>query len=117
MEEEKTIDTVPFTKLKKLVEQIEQQPHLADRLEETDLTVEFIIGSLFPNLYHNMMEALKDEHTKGYIEGFNSGISNNPNMIKFEPITCPVCKETTYFAPEDKIEPYCPVCGEPLNEH
>lgn len=110
-----TIDKVPFSKLKKLVEQIEKQPHLEDKLDETEISLELIIGSLFPNAYNNLLDKLKDEHTRGYIEGFNSGISQNPNTVKFEAVSCPNCGAITYVDLDDYGYPkYCPDCGEQI---
>lgn len=40
--------------------------------KDVEVSFEFIIGSLFPKAWHNVQEALIDEHTKGYIEGLQS---------------------------------------------
>lgn len=106
-----TIDKVPFSKLKKLVEQIEKQPHLEDKLDETEISLELVLGSLFPNAYKNMLDILKDEHTKGFIEGINM----NASSFTFMPAVCPSCGELTYIDINEGDEPhYCPHCGEKL---
>ena len=58
--------------------------------KDVEVSFEFIIGSLFPKAWHNVQEALIDEHTKGYIEGLQSKykdfstckISGNIEVIK-----------------------------------
>lgn len=97
------IDKTKFKQLKKLVERIEKEPHLQDRLEETEISLEFLLGNLFPSVYNNMTSALKDEHTKGYIEGFNK--LDYPMYNHY----CPYCGYDWFTAEKDKK--YCPNCG------
>lgn len=67
------IDKVPFSKLKRMVESIEHHfVESPERLDEVELTFEYIIGSCFPTVFDNIKEALKEEHTKGYIEGLQA---------------------------------------------
>ena len=64
------IDKIPFSKLKRMVESIENHfVETPERLDEVELSFEYIIGSCFPNVFENIKDALKQEHTKGYIEG------------------------------------------------
>ena len=73
---EMNMDTVSLSRVKKLVEQLERQKTQLELSEEDDLEVafEYIIGSFFPDVWNNIQQALKDEHTKGYIEGLNEQI-------------------------------------------
>lgn len=64
------IDKVPFSKLKRMVESIENHfVESPERLDDVELSFEYIIGSCFPTVLDNIKNALKEEHTKGYIEG------------------------------------------------
>lgn len=38
---------------------------------DTKLSFEFLVGSCFPTAYQNMLNLLREEHTKGYVEGVN----------------------------------------------
>lgn len=97
------IDKTKFIQLKKLVERIEKEPHLQDRLEETEISLEFLLGNLFPSVYNNMKDALNEEHTKGYIEGFNK--------VEY-PIHVHQCPDCNYRWFTDYLEnKYCPHCG------
>ena len=69
MENQNSTLTVPFSKLKAVVDQLEKHPVLEDRTEDLTITFEFIIGSLFPTAMQSIHNALQDEHTIGYIEG------------------------------------------------
>ena len=74
---EMKMDTVPLSRVKKLVEQLERQKAQLELSEEDDLEVafEYIIGSLFPTAYQNMKNACR----AFYIEGYNEGKKENEN--------------------------------------
>lgn len=101
-----SLDKVPFKQLKQLVERLETQPHLADRLDEVEISFEFIVGSLFPSVLTNIQNALKDEHTKGFIEG--SKITPQP---MYE-VSCDECGEIWFDSTPSPM--YCPQCGAEL---
>lgn len=63
---EESLATVQLSKLKQCIESVEK--HYPDREEDIELTFEFIIGSLFPDVLQNV----KEEMTKNYIAGFNA---------------------------------------------
>lgn len=63
------LDKVPFSRLKRLVETIEHHPQMKDRLDEVEVSFEFIVGSLFPTIMGNVHDALNKEHMNGYLEG------------------------------------------------
>lgn len=60
-----SVDKTKFSKLKKLTEQIEKISSTAD----PDLSFEFLTASLFPNVYRNVQESIRDARTKGFIDG------------------------------------------------
>lgn len=75
--ENKELDKVPFIKLKAMVEAIENHPQMKDRLDEVEISFEYVIASLFPNILHNVHDALQYEHMQGYIEGLNTKEEKN----------------------------------------
>lgn len=62
------LDTVKLTRVKKCIESIEQHFE-KEKLEDIEISFEYIIGSLFPNVLNN----IKNEMTKNYIAGFEVG--------------------------------------------
>ena len=62
------LPTIPLSQVKKLIEKIE-----TTQSEETRLSFEFVIGSLFPTIYNNIMDSIKDAYTQGFIDGTNQG--------------------------------------------
>ena len=40
--------------------------------KEVEITFEFLVGSLFPGLYKNFTQKIMNEHTKGYMEGYQA---------------------------------------------
>ena len=60
-----SVDKTKLSKLKKLTEQIEKISNTAD----PDLSFEFLTASLFPNVYRNVQESIRDARIKGFIDG------------------------------------------------
>lgn len=60
-----SVDKTKLSKLKKLTEQIEKISSTAD----PDLSFELLTASLFPNVYRNVQESIRDARTKGFIDG------------------------------------------------
>lgn len=76
------LDTVKLCRIKSAVASIEK--HFQDepeRLEDVEVSFEYIIGSFFPNIWKKIQDTLKEEHTKGFIEGFEAGKKENSNEI------------------------------------
>lgn len=69
-----TVAPIKFSKLKGLVESFENSPLTKGKnLEDFDISFEYIVGSLFPRVFKNIITSLKNEHTLGYIEGYKDG--------------------------------------------
>lgn len=68
------IDYVSLARLERMVESLSKHPYLEDK-EEIQVSFEYIVGSLFPDILDN----IKDEITKSYIQGYNDGIKNKEN--------------------------------------
>lgn len=76
------LDTVKLCRIKSAVASIEK--HFQDepeRLEDVEVSFEYVIGSFFPNIWNKIQDTLKEEHTKGFIEGFEAGKKENSNEI------------------------------------
>lgn len=41
---------------------------IIEKFEGEEISFSFLIGSLFPEAWKNIQQALKDEHMKGYLE-------------------------------------------------
>ena len=57
--------SVKYSKLKKIVDILKQRGTKAN----DDVSFEFIVGSLFPDVLTNIKEEMKRQHAQGYIEG------------------------------------------------
>lgn len=51
------------------LERLAQKVHDITGQEDTEITFEFIIASLFPTSWTNIQNELKHQYTKGYIQG------------------------------------------------
>ena len=55
---EMTVSKERFQKISKVVE----------NFDSDEISFSFLIGSLFPDAWKNIQQALKDEHMRGYLE-------------------------------------------------
>lgn len=55
---EMTVSKERFQKISKVVE----------NFDGDEISFSFLIGSLFPDAWKNIQQALKDEHMRGYLE-------------------------------------------------
>ena len=55
---EMTVSKERFQKVSKVIENSDGK----------EISFSFVIGSLFPDAWKNIQQALKDEHMKGYLE-------------------------------------------------
>lgn len=70
------IATVPYDKVKRMLESVEF--HFQDepeRLNDLELSFEYLIGSCFPDAMTNVRDAISQAHTNGYIAGLADRIS------------------------------------------
>lgn len=71
---ERELDSVKLSRIKAAVASIEK--HFEDspeRLEDIEVSFEYVIGSFFPKIWNKIQNTLREEHTKGFIEGFEAG--------------------------------------------
>ena len=55
---EMTVSKERFQKISKVIE----------NFDSDEISFSFLIGSLFPDAWKNIQQALKDEHMRGYLE-------------------------------------------------
>lgn len=63
------------------LERLAQKMHDITGQEDTEISFEFIIASLFPTSWTNIQNELKHQYTKGYIQG---RIDKEEELKKFE---------------------------------
>ena len=74
MREPDSYGKVPLSKVKAAIKQIEE--HYADepeRLEDIQITFEYLVGSFFPKIIENINKRMNDAYTQGYIQGLQDG--------------------------------------------
>lgn len=64
------VDRVNLSRIKKMVESLEKS--LGDTTEDVEVGFEYVVGSLFPTIFTNVMNRLKQEHMSGYLEGYEA---------------------------------------------
>lgn len=70
-----TLGTVKLTRIEAAIGQIKKHyENEPERIEDIEVSFEYIIGSFFPKVYDNIRDAMKTERTLGYIDGRNEVI-------------------------------------------
>jgi Tfp pilus assembly protein, pilus retraction ATPase PilT len=81
-EKESSYGTVPYTKVQAALKQIEDRyVDCPEKLEEVNITFEYLIGSFFPEIIKNIHNELVHEHTKGFAEGYYHALTEEPEFI------------------------------------
>jgi hypothetical protein len=74
MHEPKTYGTVKRSTVKAAIAQIEEHyQECPERLEDVEVTFEYLIGSFFPKIVENINETMNKQYTLGYIQGLRDG--------------------------------------------
>ena len=73
MSDVRVIDTVKFSRLKRMVHSLEL--HNKEDID-MDISFEYIIASLFPSCYSNIQDELKRQYTLGYMQGIKESKEN-----------------------------------------
>ena len=63
---ETNVPSVYLSDLEKLIERIKKNI----QTEDTEISFEFIIASLFPTSWNNIQSALNYQYTQGYMQGY-----------------------------------------------
>ena len=70
MKEPASYGSVPLLKIKAAIKQIEEHyQDCPERLEDIEVTFEYLIGSFFPKIIENINNKMTDMYTAGYIQG------------------------------------------------
>lgn len=81
MQEPKTYGTVKFSTVKAAITQIEEHyQECPERLEDVEVTFEYLIGSFFPKIVENINETINKQYTLGYIQGLRDGKEGHQNV-------------------------------------
>lgn len=74
MQEPKSYGAVKLTSVKAAIKQIEEHHQdCPERLEDVDVTFEYLVGSFFPKIIDNINKKINDAYMQGYIQGLNEG--------------------------------------------
>jgi hypothetical protein len=74
MQEPKSYGSVKLTSVKAAIKQIEEHyQDCPERLEDVEVTFEYLVGSFFPKIIDNINKKMNDTYMQGYIQGFNEG--------------------------------------------
>lgn len=64
-----SLGTTTLARIKKIVSAIEL--HQKDKNDEdVDITMEFLVGSLFPELFNNFNMKMAEEYHRGFMDGY-----------------------------------------------
>ena len=70
MKEPESYGSVSLTKVKAAIKQIEEHyQDCPERLEDVNITFEYLVGSFFPKIVDNINDKMKQLYTEGYIQG------------------------------------------------
>lgn len=77
-ENQRSIDTVKYSHFKKCLRALERdfegQPKVLDNI---DISFEYVIGSLFPNILSNIQDEMSNQYIKGFRDRTNIGKIDN----------------------------------------
>ena len=61
---------VKYAQVKAALDQIaEHYQDNPDRLDDVDISFEYLVGSFFPNIVKNIQSAMSQQYINGYIQG------------------------------------------------
>ena len=78
MQEPKSYGSVKLTLVKAAIKQIEEHyQDCPERLEDVEVTFEYLVGSFFPKIIENINRSMNDMYTQDYIQGSKKERSKN----------------------------------------
>jgi hypothetical protein len=67
-----TLGITTLARIEKILEAVKL--HQKDRdAEDVEITMEFLVGSLFPELFTNFSKKIADEYHRGFMDGYRCG--------------------------------------------
>lgn len=70
-----TLGTVTLERLCHIVDAIRRHNHGKED-KNVDVTMEFLVGSLFPELFQNFQAKMNEEYHRGFKDGYNCGLES-----------------------------------------
>ena len=77
MQEPESYGKVKLSKVKAAIKQIEEHyQDCPERLEEVEITFEYLVGSFFPKIVENIQKEMSKQYTLGYLQRVNEEKEN-----------------------------------------
>lgn len=77
MQEPESYGKVKLSTVKAAIKQIEEHyQDCPERLEDVEITFEYLIGSFFPKIVENIQKEMNRQHTLGYLQRVNEEKEN-----------------------------------------
>jgi hypothetical protein len=74
MQQPESYGSVKLSRVKAAIKQIEDHyQDCPERLEDVEVTFEYLVGSFFPRIIDNINSRMSDTYTQGYLQGLNDG--------------------------------------------
>ena len=74
MQQPESYGSVKLSRVKAAIKQIEDHyQDCPERLEDVEVTFEYLVGSFFPRIIDNINTRINDTYTQGYLQGLNDG--------------------------------------------
>lgn len=74
MQQPESYGSVKLSRVKAAIKQIEDHyQDCPERLEDVDVTFEYLVGSFFPRIIDNINSKMNDTYMQGYLQGLNDG--------------------------------------------
>lgn len=74
MQQPESYGSVKLSRVKAAIKQIEDHyQDCPERLEDVEVTFEYLVGSFFPRIIDNINTRMNDTYTQGYLQGLNDG--------------------------------------------
>lgn len=78
MQEPQSYGSVKLTRVKAAIKQIEDHyQDCPERLEDVEVTFEYLVGSFFPRIIDNINSRMNDTYTQGYLQGLKDAKENH----------------------------------------
>ena len=77
MQEPESYGKVKLSRVKAAIKQIEEHyQDCPERLEEVEITFEYLVGSFFPKIVANIQKEMNKQYTLGYLQRVNEEKEN-----------------------------------------
>lgn len=78
MQQPESYGSVKLSRVKAAIKQIEDHyQDCPERLEDVEVTFEYLVGSFFPRIIDNINTRMNDTYTQGYLQGLKDAKENH----------------------------------------